>query len=185
MAFCLVLRGQTWLPKRGKRHGSGDTVGAMVAAPVEHICPGLHPAGVGALRPRGHGHGIVLGGAYHHPDPDCLGPGVALAGSGAFCRVWRLGPRGSRAPNPSRERTGTTRAMGRLSPGRRRRYHVAPHQQERTGCLSRPRVERPQSEPGGDREGAPLGRDGGPGAGPGSMDAGAGSRTNSCGAIGR
>src|SRR5262245_42555937 len=94
MASCLVSRGQTWLPKRGERHGPGDTVVAMVAVPVERVCHGLHPAGVGALRPMGHGHGVVLGRAYPHPAPDSPGLGVALACPGTLCRIWRLGPGG-------------------------------------------------------------------------------------------
>src|SRR5918996_1604219 len=99
MASSSVGIDRSGLPEEEERHGPGETTVGMVAVPVEHVYLGLHAARLGALCPMGDRHGAVLGSAYDHPDFDGLGPGIALACTGAFCRAWCLGSGGRRAAN--------------------------------------------------------------------------------------
>lgn len=154
------------MPKRGERHGPGNTGVGVVAVPGERVCHGLHPAGVGARCPMGHGDGVVRGRTHDHADLDGSGVGVPLAGPGALCRIWRLGPRGGGTPNPPADRTGTASPVGPRPSGGHRRYHVAPHQPAGLGDLYVPGAERPPSQSGGDGAGASLGAAGRPAARP-------------------
>jgi hypothetical protein len=83
-ASYLVGIGQTGMPAEVEHHGPSNPIVDMVVVAVEPLCPGVHPARLGALRAMDDGHGVVLGGTYHDPDVDHLRPGVPLACAGTL-----------------------------------------------------------------------------------------------------
>lgn len=107
---------QTGMPTEGERHGPSNPIVDVVVVAVEPLCPGVHPAWLGAFCPMGHGYGAMLGRTHDHPTADRARSGVPVAPPGAFCRVWGVGPRGRGTPTAPRARARAAGPLGTLSP---------------------------------------------------------------------